>query len=262
MNTEITSYDPVRAAIANLTKNYKDVIFNVTTADGLSDAKAVYKEINGFSIILENARVKEKAAALAYGKFIDSEAKKISEQLDALRLPIKAQIESETLREKREAEAKAKADAERLAELEAIAKAQEETKMAETRDKIRKDQEAIAKAAEAIAEANRLAAAKIESERRAAQEKIDADEREARAKREQADRVAKAARDKADAEARAVAEKKRKAQEAADEKQREITRAAHDKADGREALAVFVNRFEKYEEFKEICAQIREFLKA
>lgn len=168
MNTEITSYDPVKAALAGLTKNYKDVIFNVKTAEGLADAKACYKEINGFSIILENARVKEKAAALAYGKFIDAEAKKISAELDALRLPIKDQIETETKREEREKAAKALADAEKIAAIEAAEKAEAEAKLRADQETLRKGQEALAKGAEAIAEAARLAAEKIAAEERAA----------------------------------------------------------------------------------------------
>lgn len=249
MNTEIASYDPVRAVIADLTKNYKNVIFNVTTTVGLADAKACYKEINQYSIILENARVKEKAAALAYGKFIDSEAKKISEQLDALRLPIKDQIEAETLREKREADAKAKADADRLAELEAAAKAQEEAKMAADRAKIAEQQEAIVKAAEAIATANRIA-----------QEKINADEHAARAAREEADAIAKVAREKADEEAREASEANRKAQDRADAKKRAILKKAQELSDGRELLETFVSRFGDSEEFKVIAQTIVRFL--
>ena len=125
MNKEIVAYKPVEAVISDLTARYRGVVYDVTTTDGMADAKAGYREINGYSITLEKAREKEKAESLAYGRFVDSEAKRISAPLDALRLPIKAMIETETKRLEREREAAVKAEQERI-EAEALAKKEAE----------------------------------------------------------------------------------------------------------------------------------------
>ncbi len=130
MTTEIVAYSETKAALATLAQKYKDVVYDTSKPDQLNLAVAAYKDINAHSIILEKARVKEKADSLAYGKRVDSEAREISDQLDALRLPIKTMIETETKRAEREKAAKEQAERE-AAELAAReAREAEERKMA------------------------------------------------------------------------------------------------------------------------------------
>ena len=284
MSKEIVSYNPTKAALADLTARYQGLVFDVRTPKGMGDAKAAYKEINSHSIALENARKKEKQESLDYGRFVDSEAKRINDQIEALRLPIKEQIETETKREEREQAAKVEAERLRiLAEQEAAKKA-EEARMVAERAEINRQQDELAKAA---AEQVRIAAesrAKIEAEERAARLKIEEEqrqERQARQSREDAERAKRAEeearlkveRDKIDAERRAVEEVKRKEQaeaeakakairDAEEAKQREIQRKRAESLDGRALLTDFTHRFGSLPEFAAIAKKIYEFLEA
>jgi hypothetical protein len=134
----------------------------VSTDKGMGEAKGAYKEINQHSITLENARVKEKADSLAYGRFVDAEAKRIAEQLDALRLPIKEQIDEVAKREQREREAAVKAEEARILAEQAAAKAAEEAKMAAERAEIARQRAELE--ARAKTEADRLEAARVQQE--------------------------------------------------------------------------------------------------
>lgn len=254
MNNEIAAYKPTEAAVAGLVARFKDVVFDVATVDGLADAKGAYKEVNSHSIILEKGREKEKADSLAHGRYVDSEAKRISEQLDGLRLPIKAQIEVETKREERRIE-QVKADA--VARMEAEAKAlkdAEEAKMAEARAEIAKQQAAME-------EAGRQSRLKIEEEEREARAARENADREARVAREAEEAKLKAERDKLEAQKRAQEDVARKAREAEEARQREVLRQKNELMDGSAALQSFVARFGKRAEFATVVAFIKEFLK-
>lgn len=257
---EIASYSPTLAALATLEKDYKGVVFDVTTTDGMKDAKQSYKDINTHSITLEAARVAEKAASLAYGKFVDSEAKRIAERLDALRLPIKAQIEVETKRVEREKEESDRLAAEKFNREQAELKATEEAKLAEQRAEIARQQKEM----EDAARASRL---KIEEEERAHRAKIEEEQRAARLIQEEQDRIARLAREAEEAklraererlaeEARIIAEAKRKEQEAEEAKQREIQRQQNELLDGNAMLTLFKTRYGSRQEFAGIMAAI------
>lgn len=280
---EVVSYNPIKAALNDLAQRYKKVVFDVSTQQGMAVAKAAYKDINQYSVALENARVKEKADSLAYGRFVDAEAKRIAEQLDALRLPIKEQIDEVAKREQREREAAIKAEQDRILAEQAAAKAAEEKRMAEQRAEIARQQAEIAKAQREAEEHARAARAVIETEQRAARAKIEAEERAARQAREEADRAArivreqeeaklKAERDRIEAEARAVAAAKRaeqervdaearKVREAEEAKQREIFRKEAEKAGAREMLELFVKKYGHLSDFVNIADKIREYLR-
>lgn len=274
--TEIVSYNPIKAAIAELSFAYSGLVFDVSTPKGMADAKAAYKDINQYNIKLEAARTKEKAESLAYGRLVDSEARRISDQLDALRLPIKEQIETETKREQREKEEAMRLAAERFKAEEQAKKDAEEARMAAERAELAKQREAI------------------EAEQREARRKIEEEERAARLAREEADRAArqareaeeaaakkireaeearlKAERDRIDAEARALAEAKRKEQEVAEAKarakreaeeaeKRNILRQQAELQDGMEMLQTFVARFGSREEFAYVVDAINTYLR-
>ena len=275
MTTEIVSYSATEAAIAGLTARYKNVVFDVTTAQGMTDAKSSYKEINTHSITLEAARVKEKAESLIYGRKVDSEAKRIADQLDALRLPIKAMIETETKREEREREAKVQAEIARLAAEEKARKEAEEKRMAAEHAEIARRQEELAKV-------EREAREKIEAAQRESRRKIEEDQRAARAAQDEADRIARQAREadeqrfraereRIEAERRAAEEVKRKEQaeaevkakrirDAAEAQERETQRQRQELMDGNALLKQFVARFGKRAEFAKITSVIEKFL--
>ena len=282
MSKEIISYNPTKAAIADLTARYKGLVFDVTTSNGMAEAKAAYKEINAHRIALENARKKEKAESLEYGRFVDSEAKRIDEQLEALRLPIKEQIETETKREEREEAAKVEAERLRiLAEQEAAKKA-EEARMAAERAEIKRKQDELAKAAAEQARIVREAALKIELDQPEARMKIEEEQRQerlARQAREEVERVKrleeenrlKAEREKIDADRRAVEEAKRKEQaeaeakakairDAEEAKQREERRKAAEKEDARGMARLFRERYKHLPECEDVIKAIDAYL--
>lgn len=283
MNKEIVSYNPTKAALADLTARYKGLVFDVTTTKGMSEAKAAYREINAHSIALENARKKEKQESLEYGRFVDSEAKRIDDQLEAIRLPIKVQIETETKRAEREEAARVEAERLRILAEQQAAKDAEEKRMAEARAEIAKAQAELAKAA---AEQARIAAesrAKIEAEERAARMKIEEEQRQerlARQAREEVERMKrqeeearlKAERDKLEAERRAVEEAKRKEQAEAEAKakairdaqeaeQREVRRKEAEKEDAKGMASLFRERYKHLPECAGVIAAINEYLK-
>lgn len=286
MSTEIAVFKPTEAVIADLTARYAMVVFDVTTIDGMQDAKKAYKEINGHSIVLEKAREAEKAASLTYGRKVDAEAKSIAEKLDALRPPIKSMIEVETKREEREREEKIAAEKAKI-EAEELAKKQAEEK------KLAEDRAAIAKGQAELAAQQKAAQDKIDADARAARQKIDDEARAAQAVRDEADRKArlerealeaeakqkrdaeeatlKAARDKLEAEQRAADEIKRKEQaeidakakalrDAEEAKQREVLRAKNELLDGDAALQSFVIRFGKRSEYSHVLPAIIAYL--
>lgn len=293
MNTEIAAYTPTKAALADLASRYKGLVFEVTTPKGMVEAKNAYKDINAHAITLEKARVAEKAASLAYSRFVDSEAKAIADELDALRLPIKDQIETETKREEREKAAAIEAEKQKILAEQAALKAAEERRMADERAELARQRAALdaeQKARDEIARQERL---KLEQEQRYARAKIEAEERTARLAREEADRAAKAVRDAEEAKAkqlrdaedarlkaerdaldakrREVEAAERKEREAAEAKakairdaeeaeQRKIKQAAAEKADMRQMLETFRSRFGHLNEVADVVAAIDAFL--
>ena len=276
MTTEIVSYSATEAAIAGLSAKYAKVVFDVTKPEGMADAKSAYKEINTHSITLEAARKKEKAESLEYGRKVDAEAARIAAQLDVLRLPIKAMIETETKREEREREAKVQAEIARLAAEEQARKDAEEARMAADRAELARRQEEVAKA-------ERESRDRIETEERAARAKIEEEERQARLAqqarddvarqkreaeerrlKEEADRVAAARRDVEEREraARLAEEARlRKEREAQEAVAREALRKKNESLDGWSILSNFVKRYAKVEEFDGVVADINKHLK-
>jgi len=287
MNNAIVAYSATEAALTNLATRYKDVIFDVTKPDGMQDAKAAYKDINSHSITLEKAREKEKAESLAYGRWVDSEAKRIADKLDALRLPIKAQIETETKRIEQEREEKVRIEAERIAAEQKALKDTEEARMAAERAEIARQQAEIARAAQE-------SRSKIEAEERAARERIETAERLARKEREEADRQARLAqqardevervkraeeearlkseRDKLDAERRAVEDAQRKERETEEQRQRSARMAEEarlraikqqeaDLVDAKGMLRLFITRYSGIAEFSVVVIAIDEYFK-
>src|SRR5258708_35208227 len=64
MTTEIAEYSNTEAALSDLGQRYKGVVFDVTTADGMSTAKKGRAEIRGYRTSLEDLRKAIKAPAL------------------------------------------------------------------------------------------------------------------------------------------------------------------------------------------------------
>jgi len=111
MTSEIQEYNEVTAGLESLKSRMKDVVYGVTTTKGMAEAKGDRLQIVRLRTSLESKRKEIKAPALEHCKKIDAEAKRITEELLALEVPIDEQIKAEENR--KEAEKKARIEAER-----------------------------------------------------------------------------------------------------------------------------------------------------
>lgn len=93
--TQITEYDVVAAALAELRAKFSDVIFPVTTKEGMKDAKDVRGKLVKLRTGLEAVRKDIKEPALRRTQAIDAEAKAITAAIKEIEEPIDAQIKVE-----------------------------------------------------------------------------------------------------------------------------------------------------------------------
>lgn len=286
VTTEIVAFDSTAQVLNDLTRRHSQTVYDVTTADGMDSAKSAYKEINAHSIALEKARKKEKESVLTRGRLIDSEAKKISTELDALRLPIKDLIDQEEDRQKELFEAKLQAERDAIAAEEAARKAAEQKILADQQAEIDRQKkeidaknEALRKEEQAakdrIAKAEREAAQRIADQQKVAQDEIDAQNKiledariakqlEQQKIQDEKDRLARAEAQKIEderlAEQRKKDEEKRLQREEEENIARAAQRAANEISDGYEMLSTFVTRFSSNQKFASVCSEITAFI--
>ena len=283
MSTEIQEYSKTEAALAELSGKYKSVIFDCTTSEGMLTATKGRAEIRGYRVALEKMRKEIKEPALRRTQLIDSEARRITAELESLENPIDQQIKNEQARKEfertcAEREAREKIEAEELAR-----KQIEDAKRAAELAEIERGRADLAKAEAARLEADRQARLEIEKEQRAARMKIEEEERASRIAREEADRVARQDREaeeariaserkKAEAERTAAEEAQRKLRQAEEDKmradreaeetkQREIRRKANELTDAREMLLTFKKMFGHIDDFAAVVKAIDVVLK-
>lgn len=104
--TAIAEYSPTEAGLAELRTKYGDASrYDVTKAEGMNAAKEARRELRTVRTDLEKKRVEIKAPALERCKLIDSEAKRITAEIEKLEGPIDAKIKAEEDRKEREKEA-------------------------------------------------------------------------------------------------------------------------------------------------------------
>lgn len=115
ISTTIIEYDEVAAGLATLHAKYHSVVYDVTSKDGMEQAKAARGELRKVRTSLEEKRKEIKAPALARAKAIDTEAKLIEEAIVALEKPIASQIEAETMRIEEEKRQREEAERDRIA---------------------------------------------------------------------------------------------------------------------------------------------------
>jgi hypothetical protein len=117
VSTTITEYSTTEVALATLRSKYSDIKFAVSTTQGMEEAKKVRAEIKGYRVALEAKRVEIKAPALKQCQFIDSEAKRITAELEKLEDPIDDQITAEVKRKKEAKELLEKTERDRIASI-------------------------------------------------------------------------------------------------------------------------------------------------
>ena len=117
--TQVAEYTKTEAALADLRKQFGDVVFDVTTKEGMKAAKEARKKIRGYRTALEDKRKEIKAPALERCRLIDSEAHRITAALRELEDPIAETIKEEENRAERERLAAIEAERERVEGLQA-----------------------------------------------------------------------------------------------------------------------------------------------
>lgn len=114
MTTSIAEYSATDAALAELRTKYEAVVFDVTTTKGMDQAKKARAELREHRVSLEKERVRIKAPALERCRQIDSEAKRITAELEALEEPIDQQIKKEEERKAAEKAERERIERERI----------------------------------------------------------------------------------------------------------------------------------------------------
>lgn len=251
---EIQEYNGVEAALSEFKARYADRVYDVTTRDGMADAKVARREIRTARTGLEKLRKELKEPALRRCQAIDSEAKRLTQALVAIEDPIDTLIKAEEERVEQE-----KAEAARQEQLR-VAKIRERIEMfnvmppwgaksTDIRARLREvsdipidesfaeftEAAAIAKA-QAITRLSTMASEAAELEDEQERLKKVAEETEARMSAERAENERKLAeeRAKADAERQERIEAQRKLDEAAAQ---ERERLAVEAREAREAQA-------------------------
>lgn len=113
----VAEFDRVAAGIAALKQQYGKVIYNVTTSKGMTDAKAARSAIREPRYEVEKIRKAAKAPILALGKKLDTEAARITRELEQLEQPIDLAIKAEEDRKERERQEKIEAELKRQADI-------------------------------------------------------------------------------------------------------------------------------------------------
>jgi len=114
VTTQIIEYNPTEAALAELRTRLSNVVFDVRTTAGMTEARAARFELVKLRTSLEAKRVEIKAPALERCRLIDAEAARIKAELVAIENPIDAQIKAEERRREEEKAAAAAAERARV----------------------------------------------------------------------------------------------------------------------------------------------------
>lgn len=109
----IVAYSRTEHALAILRGKYKGATYDLTTTAGDKLARAARLELKTLRTDLEKKRAELKAPALLFGKTIDSEAARLTAEIQALETPIDAQIKADEKRREDERIAKEQAEAAR-----------------------------------------------------------------------------------------------------------------------------------------------------
>ena len=227
----LVKYDINEATLAAI--KVKAETLTADTPEGYEEVRKTIAVLRDSRGVIEKKRVELKADALAFGRLVDSEAKRLTGLVVEIEDPLKAKkaaVDDEKERAKREAEAA------RLRAIEAEIEANRAKKAAE--EKAVRDAEAARMAAEREAlavERARLAAiqaeidakqkaeqARIDAARKIEQDRIDAERARLAAERKVEEDRQRAERDKLEAERRAVEAERQKAERIEFERQARI----------------------------------------
>ena len=106
---EVGEYNETAAKLAQLQEEYGSEVPQCDTKQGYERSKKIASDCRAIRVALENKRKEIKAPALAFGKMIDSEAKRIKAELEAIEVPhlnAYREVDEEKKRKKAEFEQK------------------------------------------------------------------------------------------------------------------------------------------------------------
>lgn len=83
----VGAYNPIAAELEKLKSTYGTEVPNASTKEGYERSKSIASEMRSIRTALEAKRKEIKAPALAYGKMIDSEAKRITAEIEEIERP-------------------------------------------------------------------------------------------------------------------------------------------------------------------------------
>jgi len=94
--SKVAVFVPIEQAIASAVTGWQQRVYDLSTSDGLAVAKADLADVKDYLKQLEKARKAAKDDSLKYGRFIDAEAKRISEPVvTAIQAPLAKMIADE-----------------------------------------------------------------------------------------------------------------------------------------------------------------------
>ena len=267
-SAQLVTYDVSAAEIAATKAKY--ALLSAETPQGYEEVRLAIAHVRDTRVAIEKRRVELKADALAYGRLVDSEAKRFTALLLEIEEPLKAKkqvIDDEKARIKADAEAekvraieaeiaanRAKEEAELRAKREA-----EEKRLADERAALEAERKRLAEVQAKIDAERAASAARIEAARKAEQDRIDAAATAERARidaeREKlaAERRAEEERQRAEREA-IEAERRRVAAECEKAERAEFERQAKIRAEREAAEKIERDRVEKARRAAELAA--------
>jgi hypothetical protein len=113
----LTTINKVEMGLTDLRQKYEGVVFDVSTGVGMEVAKEARRDVREPRLEVERIRKAAKAPILALGKKLDSEAARITAELEKLEGPIHLQITTEETRKEAEKERRLAAEIARVAAL-------------------------------------------------------------------------------------------------------------------------------------------------
>lgn len=254
-STHVVEYSVSDAAIEKLRERYSGL--TIADSHDYEKVRTAIADVRDIRVQVEKTRVELKADALAYGRKVDAEAKRITNLLLEIEEPLKlekAKVDDEKARIKREKEEaeqrriEAELQAKREAE-EAAAKAERERIAAEQKaesDRLAKERAELEKERAAAEEERRKAQAVIDEQNRIAQAKLDEEAAKLKAERERLAReqFELEAKERAEADARAKVEREAAEKLAREEREAEEREHRAAMAPDFEKLAVFAKAIE------------------
>lgn len=117
VQTALTEFSKVEAGLAALRQQYAGVVYDVSTSDGMADAKAARLALREPRYEIERIRKSAKAPILALGKQLDADAARITAEIEKIESPIDQQIKAEEARKEAEKQAKIAAEAARVQDI-------------------------------------------------------------------------------------------------------------------------------------------------